>query len=225
MVQTVVDRAAVLGRRVPMTYEAWLDWDVEGVKSEWVAGEAIVFMPATARHWDLLLFLSALLTEYVRFLGLGRVVGDVEMRIGGRGRVPDLLFVRTDQLGRLSNTRLDGPADLVVELISDDSVERDRKDKLEEYAAAGVREYWAIDSRPGEQGAYFYRLDGGDYQPIEPDADGRVWSTVVQGFWLNPAWLWREPLPIASRQVALIVPDAARAALETPETADGSDCK
>ena len=117
MVQTVVDRAAVVGRRIPMTYEEWRAWDVEGVKSEWVDGEAIVFMTATARHGDLLSFLSTLLTAFVRFLDLGRVVTDsVEMYVGGRGRVPDILFVRSDQLGRLSQTRLDGPADLVVEL-------------------------------------------------------------------------------------------------------------
>jgi Uma2 family endonuclease len=221
--RAVADRAAVAGQRIPMAYDAWRAWEVEGLKSEWVDGEVIVFMPATARHGDLLSFLSTLLTAYVRFFGLGRLITDsIEMHLPGRGRVPDLLFVPTDQLPRLEETRLSGPAALVVEIVSPDSVERDHDEKKAEYAAAGVQEYWVVEARSDQHGATFFRLVDGAYEPIPLDAEGRLWSTVVDGFWLKPAWLARDPLPNALACLFTIVPGIADAALAEAKQTDSA---
>ena len=200
MLQPVTDQAAFGGQRFPMSYEAWLTWDAAGAKSEWVDGEVIVFMPTTLDHGDLVSFLSTLLTAYVRFVDLGRVVTDsVEMHLASRSRVPDIFYVSTDRIAHLSRTRLDGPADLVAEIVSADSVERDYAEKLAEYAAAGVPEYWVIDGRGAARPRRpeFYHLVDGVYRPIPLAADGRLWSTVVEGFWLRPEWLTQEPLPDA----------------------------
>ncbi len=57
-------------------------------------------------------------------------------------------------------------------------------------------EYWIIDPRPGRQRVDFYRLTAqGKYQAVLPDADGRYHAAALSGFWLDPAWLWQEPLP------------------------------
>jgi Uma2 family endonuclease len=102
-----------------------------------------------------------------------------------------------------------GPADLAVELISDDSVTRDRRDKFAEYAAAGIPEYWLLDPRPDHHRADFYAL-GPDrtYEAIPLDAEGRFASRVLPGFWLDPAWLWQDPLPKPAEILRRIVPDA-----------------
>ena len=117
-----------------------------------------------------------------------------EMKLGPRGsaRQPDILFVSVKHLDRLTPQRLDGPADLVIEIISNDSVRRDRYDKLREYGRAGVREYWVIDPRPGKQRADFLQLDEtGEYALIATEDDERYASAVLRGFWLRPAWLWQ----------------------------------
>jgi Uma2 family endonuclease len=63
--------------------------------------------------------------------------------------------------------------------------------KYDEYADAGVREYWLVDSRPGKQNASFWVLDtAGRYQPLPVDQDGVFRSTVIPGFWLKVDWLW-----------------------------------
>ncbi|MDW8290080.1 MAG: Uma2 family endonuclease, partial [Armatimonadota bacterium] len=72
------------------------------------------------------------------------------------GRSPDILFVSQQNLHRLKPTYLDGPADLVVEIISPESEERDRTQKFSEYERGGVREYWLID--PEKRLAEFYVL-------------------------------------------------------------------
>lgn len=80
-----------------------------------------------------------------------------------------------------------GGADLVIELVSDDSVGRDRVAKLAEYEAAGVAEYWLFDPRPGKQRADFFLLADGRFRPAALDPAGRFRSRALPGFWLDPA--------------------------------------
>lgn len=113
-------------------------------------------------------------------------------------REPDLLYVATEHADRIKPMYLEGPADLVVEVISDTSVTRDRADKFYEYQESGVREYLIIDSRPGKQRVDYYGLDeNGSYQPIVADEKGRFQSRVIRGFWFHSEWLFQEKEPDA----------------------------
>jgi Uma2 family endonuclease len=182
-----------------MTYEEFLAWAGEDTRAEWVNGEVIIHMPPKPLHQQLLEFLSFLLGGFVRVFELGSVLySPIEMRLQTQGssREPDLLFISRAHLDRLTEDRLDGPADLVVEIISDDSVTRDRVDKFDEYEAAGIPEYWIIDPRPTRRRANFYQLDErGQYQAVPVGADGLYRSKVLPGFWLRADWLWAEELP------------------------------
>jgi Uma2 family endonuclease len=111
------------------------------------------------------------------------------------GREPDIIFVSRENLERLKESHLEGPADLVIEIISRESLERDRGEKLEEYEEGGVREYWLID--PDRKEAEFYLLgEEGNYRLIFGGSVGEYRSEVVPGFWLRVDWLWEEPLPM-----------------------------
>jgi Uma2 family endonuclease len=108
-------------------------------------------------------------------------------------RCPDVMFVSKTRSEQLRRTYVDGAADLAVEIISPDSVKRDRSEKFSEYACGGVREYWIIG--PDRKTAEFFEIgDDGRYYPV-PLCDGEFRSTVVAGFRLNPRWLWEDPLP------------------------------
>lgn len=178
-----------------MSYEDYLLWSTEDKHAEWVDGEVIIHMPPTEIHQALLVFLVRLLGTFLSWRNLGKlVVAPFEMKLGSRGpaRQPDLLFVSAEHLDRLTPQRLNGPADLVVEIVSNDSVRRDRFDKLREYGRAGVREYWVLDPRPGKLRADFLQLDEtGEYALIATEDDERYASAVLPGLWLRPAWLWQ----------------------------------
>jgi Uma2 family endonuclease len=182
-----------------MTYEEFLTRFDEDVHAEWVNGEAIIFIPGTLVHQVMLGFLLTLLSGYVRFFRLGEVLlapFEVKLSPEGSSREPDILYVAAKHQDRLTHWRLIGPADLIVEIISDESVGRDRGDKFYEYQAAGVREYWIIDPRPGKERADFWVLDeSGKYQPVQFDNDGIFRSQAVPGFWLREEWLTSAPLP------------------------------
>ncbi|MEA2512703.1 MAG: hypothetical protein QOJ59_2190, partial [Thermomicrobiales bacterium] len=190
----------VRGEWIPMTYEEFLDW-AEGMHAEWVDGEGIVFMPATDRHQWVVGLLNELLARFALLFDLGRVVQapfQMEFWPGGPHREPDVLFLANAHLDRWTETGIMGPADFAAEVISDDSVDRDLVDKLRQYAQLGVPEYLAIDPRPGHERFALHRLDDDhQYRLVESDEQGRYHFQALPGFWLNPGWFTKDPLPTA----------------------------
>jgi Uma2 family endonuclease len=196
--------------RLTMTYDEFVDSEYAESHAEWVDGEVTVFMPPTERHADITLFLSVLFALYVRTLGLGKVfTAPFEMRVrpDSSFREPDILFVGQSHLDRLDGNRVNGPADLVVEVISTSSVRRDRAVKFAEYQAAGVTEYLMVDSQERKNRVELFRLGtDGTYQPVLADDRGRLHFETLPGFWLDRSWLRQEPLPDPLQALAAIAP-------------------
>ncbi|MFQ6117444.1 MAG: Uma2 family endonuclease, partial [Candidatus Bipolaricaulia bacterium] len=180
-----------------LTYEEFLAWCDEDTWAEWVDGEVIVLTPASDKHQDLVRFLVQVLGIYVEMKDLGVVrPAPFQMKTGPElpGREPDILFIAKEHLDRLKETHLDGPADLVIEIVSSESRLRDRGEKFAEYEIGGVQEYWLID--PEERRADFYRLgEDGRYRIVDLEPEGIYRSQIIPDFWLRVEWLWQEPLP------------------------------
>jgi Uma2 family endonuclease len=180
-----------------MTYEEFLAWADEDTWAEWVNGEVVILTPASKRHQDLATFLAASLRFFVEAHQLGLVLmAPFQMKIGPdlSGREPDIIFISREHLDRFRDTYLDGPADLVVEIISRDSRARDRGDKFYEYEQGGIQEYWLLDYLRRQ--AEFYHLGPDNiYRPAPVGEDGIYCSAVLEGLWLKVEWLWQEPLP------------------------------
>ncbi len=200
-----------------MSYEAFLEWADEDTYAEWVNGKVIMTSPASQLHQRLVSFLDQFLGLYVYYRGLGRILtAPFQMKLPHSGREPDVLFVARAHLERLRTNYLDGPADLVVEVVSPESTGRDRGEKFYEYEAAGVPEYWLLD--PQTRRAEFYRLDEeGRYQLI-PLEEGRYVSVQLPGLWLRVDWLWQEEPPSPLRALAEVL-DVAPSLLEQFENA------
>lgn len=185
-----------------MSYEEFLDWVDEDTWAEWVEGGVVMVSPASTRHQQLVGFLEKVIGLYVEQRGLGQVLSaPFQMKLE-HGREPDLLFIASEHLDRLRETYLEGPADLVVEIVSPDSVGRDRGDKFYEYAQGGVREYWLID--PQIKWADFYHLEGERYRPAFSADEGTYHADVLPDFWIRVEWLWQDQLPSPIRAVAEI---------------------
>ncbi len=189
--------------RLRMSYEEFLDWADEDTLAEWVNGEVIMTSPASNKHQDISGFLESVLRIYVETKELGCVrTAPFQMKLKN-GREPDIVFVAKAHLDRLKETYLDGPADLAVEIVSPESVGRDRGEKFYEYAEGGVPEYWLID--PLTEHVELYRLAGDRYQTAFSGHSGRYDALVIPGFWLQVEWLWQEPLPNPLRLLGEIV--------------------
>ncbi len=181
-----------------LSFEEFHDWLDEDTWAEWVNGEVQMVSPASLRHQQLASFLWVLLDAWIEVDDMGIVLqAPFLMRLPpplDRAREPDLLFVAKEHRDRLHATYLDGPADLVIEITSPESLGRDRGDKFVEYEQAGVREYWLLD--PERRRAEFYQLGtDGRYRVFLAGAAGEYLSPTLAGLKLPVDWLWREPLP------------------------------
>ena len=180
-----------------MTYEQFLQWDGENQHVEWVDEKVVFMSPVTDWHADVAGLLYTLIRLYIEHRRLGRVFCEpFQMKTGADlpGRAPDILFVANKNLGRLKRLYLDGPGDLVVEVISPGSRVTDRGEKFYEYERGGVPEYWLIDPER-KQAEFYQRGRDGIYRLAQVNGDGIYRSKVLAGLWLKVNWLWHEPLP------------------------------
>ena len=179
-----------------MSWEEFLEWDNEGF-AEWVDGEVVILSSLSLIHARIARFLFQCLSYFVNSRESGEVFFEgylMRMAHLRRARLPDILFIAKGSLVPLENQYLDGPADLAVEVVSPDSTRRDRREKFEEYEAAGVREYWLIDV-PRKEAKFFILNVSGKYQSADLGEDSIFRSSVLKGFWMDPNWLWQSPLP------------------------------
>jgi len=168
----------------------------EGQFAEWVDGE-VTYMAVSDPHQDRVEFLAGLMRLYSEDKRLGKVrTAPYSMKLPGKRvvREPDIMFVSSANLGKITYKYLDGACDIAVEVISPDSRTRDRRDKFSEYAAAGIAEYWLIDE--SRHWAQFYRLDEDGVYTLAPISDDGIFrSQALPGFWIQIACLWQDELP------------------------------
>jgi Uma2 family endonuclease len=176
-----------------MSFEEFLSSPFE--RAEWVDGEVFELSPENSDHSSVSGFLYHLLAAVVEERDLGTVLTGMLMKAGPHlaGRVPDILYVSRDHESRIGRNHIDGPADIVVEIVSPESTTRDRETKRREYELGGVREYWLIDLLAGE--ATFWALEDGQFLPVVLDPRGRLHSRALTGLWLRPEWLFAAPRP------------------------------
>lgn len=197
MSQTMTGSRPALTTAPPkISYEDFLV-QYDGVHAEWVDGEVELMSAVSSKHQEIGNFLIRVISEFVEVHDLGRVFqSEFQMKLtnGRPGREPDLFFVSKLRLDHLQPNYFDGPGDLVIEIISPESIERDTVRKFAEYQSGGVPEFWLIDP-PSQRVRFFQRDANGLFQTASADADGVYHSIGLPGFWLREEWLWQSPMP------------------------------
>lgn len=104
---------------------------------------------------------------------------------------PDVVYVSDDSLdahrvrlvakatgepGRY--IELEGPPDLIVEIVSDSSAGKDTERLPLQYWQAGVAEFWLLDTRGPEIAFQIHRRGPESYERLSPDANGFQHSAV-----------------------------------------------
>ncbi len=69
-------------QRLTMSYEEYLAFAPDSQKVEWVNGEAIIYMPATPSHQNMVVFLASLLRMFTQLFNLGTThLAPVEVKL------------------------------------------------------------------------------------------------------------------------------------------------
>lgn len=164
---------------------------------EWVNGTVIKMAPATFRHNAIIGYLYMLFSAYFELSPIGLVaLSPFIQRLPGIrvNREPDLMVVLSSNPAQLTDTVVNGAADICIEVISPESGLRDRGEKFEEYEQGGVGEYWIFDYRREE--ASFYRLNHeGVFVRQAADVDGNYRTPLLPDLVINVPTLWRKKLP------------------------------
>ena len=126
-------------------------------------GELVMPAPPTPRHQRIAMKLAFELQRFADETDLGEVLmAPVAVRLEkGKVREPDVFLVLKANLDRIGESLIDGPPDWIAEVLSPATRKTDEVVKLEEYARAGVAEYWLID--PDEENIRVFVLAGRNY--------------------------------------------------------------
>lgn len=158
---------------------------VELIKGRLVMSPAPFFLHQT---------ISALLTEFVmkaaRQSGGRACASPIDVILADHTIVqPDLVYIskaRRDIVG----DRINGPPDLVIEILSTSHARRDRVDKLNLYAEFGVSEYWIVDPQE-RQFDFLVRNEKGHFE-VQMQQSNRYESSQLPELSINLIDFWSE---------------------------------
>lgn len=163
------------------TVDDYLALPDDGHRYELIAGEIVMSPSPTTKHQRVIARLTTRLHAFVESRRLGEVFfAPLDVQISRYSVVqPDVTVVLAGRSAIVSDDRINGAPDLVVEVISPSSRKRDLRDKANLYMHAGVPEYWIVD--PESEAITVYVLSGGGYLP-SVSAGGVARSQVLPGF-------------------------------------------
>lgn len=152
-----------------------------GYRYEIIDGVLYMAPAPTPEHENIAALVAARLVVAVEDAGLGRVFTSPDIDVGGSVMRPDAVVVLAAQAGIVTERRLVGPPDLVVEIASPSTAAYDRdgvQGKRAAYAQIGVSEYWIAD--PAARTITLLRLEGDHYRELGSFAgDDRLPSQVL----------------------------------------------
>jgi len=199
--QEVIEPVSEDGRLVSED-DYWNYYYLESdIHYEWNNGRLEEKPVSDYQTYQVYAWFSELLRHFLRTRPIARMVA---LEMGFRLVLPHKKAIRKPDLGvvRLDNPQpllpLDcsyhGVYDLCIEALSDKKkrdILRDTLTKRDEYAAAGVPEYYILHHQETHQG-FFTRTLQGDYIPIAP-IEGVIRSRVLPGFQFRVADLGQQP--------------------------------
>ncbi|MCS7186480.1 MAG: Uma2 family endonuclease [Armatimonadetes bacterium] len=187
------ERTLLIPNRL-LTFEEFVRMFGEDDDVELVDGMVVQRMAAKDIHEDLFRWLFILLGDFVDMKGLGVVRGSrTPVKITAhRGRLPDIVFVRSENAHIVQEDGIFGAPDLVIEIWSPGDKPSEMFAKEADYRSIGVSEIWLIDQSKKQVRVLSKR---GERYEERVMRRGVLRSEAVEGFWLKVEWLFKKPLP------------------------------
>lgn len=172
---------------IKFTYQDYLNAP-EDKRYELLDGELIMTPAPGERHQSVSALLGWKLIQFVAENRLGKVyTAPFDVVLSDLDVVqPDLLFVSHERAHIITPANIQGAPDLVVEILSPSTAERDKTFKYALYARHGVNEYWMVDTA-AKTITVLLRGERG-FEVVDTYGEGAtLTSPTVQGFALKLA--------------------------------------
>ncbi len=130
-----------------LTYEDYVNFPNDGNRHEIIDGEHFMTPSPQTRHQIVSKNLQWILETYARETGLGHVLfAPVDVVLSDTTVAqPDILLVRKEREHIIKRNFIEGPPDLIIEILSPGGERLDRQTKMKSYALLGVPENWIVD--------------------------------------------------------------------------------
>lgn len=173
-----------IGERIDprLSYEDYCALPDDGRRYQIIGGALDVTPVPTSTHQRVSRNLEFLLFNHVRRHKLGSVLyAPVDVILSDDTMVqPDLVYVSRANLARVAERGIEGPPDLVVELLSPKTRRLDRTTKMRVYAQFSVPECWIVD--PDAKTFEIFKLTAGAYVLVQAaSGDESVQSGLFPG--------------------------------------------
>lgn len=168
-----------------LTYEDYLKTS-DDERYELLDGELITMPAPSIAHQHVAVKLATRLDTFVEDKDLGVVYFAPTDVVLSETHVvqPDLLFISSERAGIVTSANIQGAPDLLVEIRSDSTAERDETRKRQLYAEYGVREYWLVD--PEARTITVLPLGADGYAERATYTEGQtLTSSTLEGFSAN----------------------------------------
>jgi Uma2 family endonuclease len=176
-----------------LTWDDIKDLPEDAGRTEIVDGDLVVSPSPSWSHQAIATALGAKIYPFVRDNELGRFFSSpVHVVLSKHGNYePDLCLLSRDRLHLLRGAVIDGPPDLIIEIISDDNRTHDTVVKFRDYERYGVAEYWLVD--PRERVIRVYFLEGRSYKEAGAFSAGEnVVTRKLNGLALDPGGIFEQ---------------------------------
>ena len=177
------EAAQVFPVRFPCTEEEYMALD-DNLLLEYSDGFLEVLPMPTTHHQLILKYIFLMLHDWVVARNLGLVLfAPLRVRLrAGKHREPDLIFMKRENSQRIGNDYWERP-DLVMEVVSENNRRHDLVTKRDEYARAGIPEYWIVAPEEATITVFVLRPRRKTYVEHGTFARGdRATSQVLPGF-------------------------------------------
>ena len=166
--------------RLKFTYRDYLLLP-EGDRRELIEGDFYVVPGPSIWHQTIVANLGIALRGFVKRNRLGAVLwAPTDVVLSPESVVqPDILFISNERRDIITEANVSGAPDLVVEILSPSTAERDRELKLTLYARYGVREYWIVD--PEDSSVEVMVLEEAGVGSVQRYTSGRMESPLLPG--------------------------------------------
>ncbi len=146
---------------LPYTWDDYRSWK-DDRRWEIIGGDLYAMSPApSVRHQEIQTELASILRGHFRKGPCRALASPVDVRLSDLDVVqPDLIVVCDPT--KVRRTHIEGAPDLVIEILSPSTEQRDRGPKLDLYARTGVREVWLV--TPFPPCVEVFVLDGPTYR-------------------------------------------------------------
>jgi len=164
---------------IKFTYQDYLLLP-EDKRYEIIEGELFMVPAPIPYHQDIFRSLFRVLTDYAQSKNLGKVYSaPIDVVLSNENIVqPDILFISKERLSIIGQKNIQGAPDLVIEILSPRTAEKDKILKRKLYAKFGVKEFWLVDGKKKEI----------EVLTLQREGFKKIGTYTGEGILVSPRW-------------------------------------